>query len=226
MDEWPRARGPGRALMRAMLLAIALSSAARASGVEFELAPGLLDSLTDYGTPGFGSPSKFGTIHFRARVGIELPLWTLSVVGIATPFGPGPTAHRLQDGGVAVRGLAAEVRLHNPDPLNQFALGLGAGWGQLLALQKADADTERHEGLPAPYVEGVLAYRRQFGPIRLGADFSVHAFNRIYLTGDLGTRFCLLPPNSLITDRGNIQACPEGRTFFMYLLALSVGFTP
>ena len=132
--------------------------------------------------------------------------------------------HYHQDGGVDVWGVAAEVRLHTREPQNQLAIGLGAGWGQLNALQEKNGDTEGEQGLSAPYVEGVLAYRRMLNPsLRLGVDLTVHAFNRVYLVGDLGTRFCVTPPAA---DFGSIMTCPERRTFFMFGLALSLGFRP
>lgn len=138
-------------------------------------------------------------------------------------FDPGPRAHSGQRGGWNGWGLAGEIRFHTNGE-QRFLAALGAGWGQLSALQVDNGDTEGYAGKPAPYVEAAIGYQWVRDQLRLGLELTIDVFNRVNLYGDLGTRFCVdsPPPGS----GSLIVQCPTHRSFPMVGVAFTVGFAP
>jgi hypothetical protein len=198
--------------MRARWLIVLMPVAAHAAGVELEVAPGYAWS-TDISA---SAPV------LRARLGIEYPWFTPSIVGFGAFLSePGPLVHQGQRGGWTGWGVAAEARFHTNGE-HRFFAGLGAGWGQLSTLQIENGDTIGYRGRPGPYVEGAVGYQWAPGQLRLGIELTLDFFNRVNLEGDFGTRFCVdnPPPGS-----GSIE-CPTGHSFPMVGLALTLGFAP
>jgi len=199
--------------MRVLWLVVLMPVAAHAAGVELEVAPGYAWS-TDISA---SAPV------LRARLGVEFPWFTPSIVGVGGLSDPGRLSHQGQRGGWTGWGLAAELRFHTNGE-DRFFAGLGAGWGQLSTLQIENGDTEGYRGKPAPYVEAVIGYQWVHDELRLGIELTLDIFNRVHLDGDFGTRFCVdegggSPPAS-------VQFCPTGHSFPMVGLALTLGFTP
>lgn len=197
---WPPGSRRGRTTMRAHWLLVLMPLAANASGLELELAPGYSWS-TDIGA---AAPV------LRARLGVEYPWFTPSIVGVGAFFDPGPLVHQNQRGGWSGWGVAAEARFHTEGE-HRLVAGVGAGLGQLSALQVASGDTEGYRGHPAPYLEAAAGYQWVRGAFRLGVELTLDLFNRVDLEGDLGTRFCFA------------GSCPTGRSFPMLGLALTLG---
>ena len=198
--------------MRAAFAALLCSLPVHAAGFDLELGPGWIWS-TDVAA---SAPIV------RARAGYETRWLTPSVTGVAALLDPGPLVHQGQSGGIHGWGLAAELRIHTQGRHRLFA-GLGLGFGQLIALQVANGDTEGYRGALAPYVEGAVGYQFTAGMLRLGIELTADVFNRVHLDGDLGTRFCVdegggSPPSS-------IQFCPTGHSFPMIGLALTLGLS-
>jgi hypothetical protein len=197
--------------MRILLAVLVCSLPIHADGLDLEIAPGWTWS-TDVSA---SAPIV------RARAGYDTRWFTSSLTGVgALLLDPGPLVHQRQGGGLRAWGLAAEARVHTQGDHRLFA-ALGAGFGQLTALQVANGDTEGYRGAPAPYGEGAVGYQFVRWGLRLGVELTVDIFNRVHLDGDLGTRFCVdegggSPPAS-------IQFCPTGRSFPVVGLALTVG---
>jgi hypothetical protein len=197
--------------MRAAWAIVFMPLAAQAAGVELEIAPGYSWSTEiDASAP-----------VLRARLGLETSWFTPSVLGFLVLDDPGALVHQGQRGGWAGWGLAAEARFHT-DGENRFVAALGAGWGQLFALQLENGDTEGYRGKPAPYVEAAVGYQWVGDKLRVGLELTLDVFNRVNLEGDLGGRFCVdsAPPGG-----GNyVMVCPTGRSFPFIGLALTIGF--
>jgi hypothetical protein len=197
--------------MRARWLIVLVPMAAHAAGVELEVAPG----------HAWSTDITESAPVLRGRLGIEFPWFTPSVVGFSTIFSdPGPAAHQGQRGGWTGWGLAAEGRFHTNGE-HRFVAALGFGWGKLTTLQVQNGDTERYEGKAAPYVEAAIGYQWARGPLRLGLEMTLDFFNRVYLMGDLGTRFCTDAFQS-----ATVAPCPTGRTFPMIGFAATLGLAP
>ncbi|HET7784367.1 MAG TPA: hypothetical protein VFL36_00200 [Myxococcales bacterium] len=196
--------------MRAAFVAILCSLPVHADGLDLELAPGWIWS-TDISA---SAPVV------RARAGYETRWLTPSVAGMVAPADPGPLLHGGQGGGIQGWGLAAELRIHTQGPHRLFA-ALGGGFGQLIALQAAEGDTEGYRGALAPYVHGAAGYRFASRAFRLGIELTLDVFNRVHLLGDLGTRICVDgggAPNAFV------RFCPTGSSFPMIGLALTLGY--
>ena len=198
--------------MRAALAIVLMPLAVQAAAVELEIAPGYAWS-TDINA---SAPV------LRARLGIETLWFTPSIVGVAAFSDAGPLVHQGQRGGWTGWGLAAEARFHT-DGEHRFVAALGAGWGQLSALQIDNGDTEGYRGKPAPYVEAAIGYQWVRDELRLGLELTLDIFNRVNLEGDLGNRICV---DSYPVPNSYIMACPTGRSFPFIGLALTLGFAP
>ncbi|HZR10874.1 MAG TPA: hypothetical protein VFA79_19965 [Myxococcales bacterium] len=188
--------------------------AAHAAQLEFEIAPGYT----------WSNDISASAPVLRGRVGIEFPWFTPSIVGVGAFLeDPGPLVHQRQGGGWTGLGVAAEARFHTNGEQRLF-VALGAGWGQLSALQAENGDTEGYRGMDAPYVEAALGYQWVGDGLRLGLEVTLDVFNRVNLMGDLGSRICVdsVSPGS----GGFVMVCPTGRSFSMIGLALTIGFAP
>ena len=196
------------ALVRALLIVLLASSASQAAALQLEAGPGLISSNDATAT----SPV------LRARAGMDLGWFTASAVGLAALFAdPQALSHTVQDGGVRAWATAAEARFHTTGP-HQLAVALSFGWGQLVSLQDSNGDAVGYRGHAAPYVGGSLGYRYLRRNLRLGADLSLEAFNRVDVVGDTGGAFC----DS--TGTRSPPVCPLGRTWYFAGLTLFIGW--
>jgi hypothetical protein len=197
--------------MRVLFAVVLCSLPLHAEGLELEIAPGWT----------WATDVSASAPMVRARAGYDTGWFTPSLsVFTALLSDPGPLVHGQQGGGLLAWGVAAEARVHSRGNQRVFA-ALGAGFGQLMALQAANGDTEGYRGRPAPYVEGAVGYQFVRWGLRLGIELTVDIFNRVHLEGDLGTRFCVDEVGGVIAASG--QFCPTGRSFPLFGLALTVG---
>lgn len=165
--------------LTAALLAASLPAAA--IGVEVEVAPGAVGGITDDGGAG-------GGFALTGRLGVQTDWLTPSLVGFLAPFGPDVMRHGLQPGGFRGWAVLAELRAHNPGD-NQVSIGGGVGWGLMDRTQMTDGDFESYQGVAAPYVEVVAGYRHQGSWWRVGADLTIHFFNRVTYVSDVGAGY-------------------------------------
>ena len=205
---WPNCDQQSPALVRVLLIVLLASSSSHAAALQLEAGPGLISSNDATAT----SPV------LRARAGMDLGWFTASAVGLAALFAdPQALSHTVQDGGVRAWATAAEARFHTTGP-HQLALALSVGWGKLVSLQASNGDAVGYRGHAAPYVGGSLGYRYLRRNLRLGADLSLEAFNRVDVVGDTGGAFC----DS--TGTRSPPVCPLARTWYFAGLNLFIGW--
>lgn len=201
-------RPAGSACVRTLLIVLLASSASHAATLQLEAGPGLISS----------NDLTARSPVLRARAGIDFGWFTASAVGLAALFAdPQSLSHTVQDGGVRAWATAAEARFHTTGT-HQLAAALSLGWGQLESLQDSNGDAQGYRGHAAPYVGGSLGYRYLHRNLRLGADLSLDAFNRVDIVGDTGGAFCDA------TGTRSPYACPTGSHWYFAGLTLFIGW--